>query len=390
MDFKSQFASARNLIYLNSGSLSRTPTVVLDCVLNEIRSAEQNPTRHLFGAWPRMWRAQQSLARLLRCRPEDLFLRANVSQAMNEFLLGVPLPAHGEILISDMEYGAVVNICRRRAEASGLELRQFELPFKPETLKTLTRPQLAELIIKELKPTTRLLMLSHIITGNGMILPIEEIAAACRTKKIVFAIDGAHGPGALPLDFSRLSDVDFYGGNVHKWLMGPKGTGFGWVNPVWQEQLFPAYTGWTTYESMGPFLSFAPGSRFAGRFLTSSTVEFAPFFALETLEQFWQKHRPDIEGQLTLLQKTLPHFAEKLGWPVLTPLSPGLQGPLFAMQLPEKLAHEGYGLMDRLERDFGLVVSTPPVKGQHLMRLSPHVYNSVDELEQAFQILAKL
>ena len=45
--------------------------------------------------------------------------------------------------------------------------------------------------------------------------------------------------GALPLDFKRFDDVDFYGGNLHKWVMGPKGTGFGWVHPRHQKSLEP-------------------------------------------------------------------------------------------------------------------------------------------------------
>lgn len=387
MNLRDLFVKNPDLIYLNTGSLSRCPLPVLEKVMVEIRTAEANPTRHLFSAWERLWQAQLALARMLGARPEDLYLRPNVTFAMNDFVMNVPLPKDGEILISDMEYGAIVNLCRRRAEISGLQLRQFSIPYGEEEAASLTPQQLRDHVIGQIGPQTRLLMVSHILTGNGLILPIDEIGAHCRTHQIVFAVDGAHGPGFLDLNFQNL---DFYGGNVHKWQMGPKGTGFGWVAPRWQEQLFPQHIGWTTFEAPGLFQSFGGGHPFATRFLNSSTLEFAPYMALTALEFFWQEYGNDVRHRLQELKLQTQEMIEQLGWSLLSPRHEKLAGPLFTVRLPDRLAAEGFALMDRLERDFGLVISTPPIKGRHELRLSPHVYNSDEDLEKALNILRKL
>lgn len=390
MNFSKLFTHKKDLIYLNSGSLARTPRSVVDAVKAEIETVELNPTTYLFGAWERMWEAQQSLARILKSDPINIYLRPNVTQAMNDFLMTVPLGKTGEIVVSNLEYGAIVNVCRRRAEVSGLGLRSIDLPLESKILESLTAEILYDKIVSQLNNKTQMLMLSHVITGNGMILPIERIGQFCRDKGIVFAVDGAHGPGALPLDFGKLESVDFYGGNVHKWLMGSKGTGFGWIHPRWHSEIFPTQFGWTTYESIGGFATFAPESRFAGRFLTSNSIDFAPYFALPALEKFWTANESAIRERLAFFKHRVHQLAKRLDWPLVSPTHDELAGPLYSFDIPDRLQPEGYNLMMRIEKQYGLMVSTPPFKGRHLLRISPHIYNSESDLEQAFEIISKL
>lgn len=377
--------------FLNSGSFSAAPRPVVEAVRRAQEDLEANPTERLFGIWKRLWNAQSELARFLKARPQDLFLRSNVTEAMNVFLLGVPL-GRGEIVHGDLEYGAVVNICRLRAAREGRRLRKIVLPGDPKALAGLTPDGLVDRILSQLTPSTRMLVLSHVMTANGLVLPLKSLARETRRRGIVLAVDGAHGPGALRLDFSTLGDVDFYGGNLHKWMLGPKGTGFGWVAPRRQKGLADLTGGWTTFETPDEFAGFGGGSRFAARMLKSSSYDFAPLLAIPAMLDFWRTLGPErVWSRLgTLRTHARAAMARAVDWPSCSPDHPELAGPLLAYRLPERLARLKRGLMWTLLREERLQVVTNFFKGRWHLRLSPHIYNDESDLDRAARILGKL
>ncbi|MDE2510628.1 MAG: aminotransferase class V-fold PLP-dependent enzyme, partial [Elusimicrobia bacterium] len=283
------------------------------------------------------------------------------------------LPMGAEILLSDMEYPAVANICRYRAERDGLTVRTFSLPFTPE----------------QLRPETGLLVLSHVLTGTGEVLPVAEIAAATRAQGVLLAVDGAHAAGALELDFRTLGNLDFYGSNLHKWMMGPKGTGFGWVSPRHHEALRPLEAGWATFESPDDYAAFGDGARFPARMLMQGCRNFAPFFAIEDTLAYWDAAgAAKIRSRIRELQRRVE---AELTWPLLSPpLDGGARGPLTTYELPARLEQEGYGLMKRILKEHALQIGLPSVKGRSRLRLSPHIYNTEDEISRAAEILRSL
>src|SRR4051812_44847016 len=102
---RAEFDIDPKLIYLNSGTHSICPRSVIDAQIRFEREFEKNPTAALFGAWERLWEVQKELGHFVNADPLDLFLRPNITVALNVFILGMPMPK-GEILHSDMEYGA--------------------------------------------------------------------------------------------------------------------------------------------------------------------------------------------------------------------------------------------------------------------------------------------
>ncbi|HAR44377.1 MAG TPA: hypothetical protein DCS07_17400 [Bdellovibrionales bacterium] len=387
-DFRKAFDLDPALIYLNSGTFSISPRMVLKAQIEYQKDFERNPTASLMEAWGRVWRIQKLLAEYFNTVPENLFLRPNVTAAMNDFISQIPLPRGTEIATTDLEYGAIVNICRARAEKDKFTLRTISVPASANHTD-----ELVSHIVEQLNDRTALLMISHIMTGTGLILPLKELAAELRKRDIILAVDGAHGPGALPLDFNQLLDLDFYGGNLHKWFLGPKGTAFGWVNPRHHEALDPLYTGWTTYEPAPPaFRNFAPGSHFARKMLHSACQNFGPYFALEDSLRYWtEMGAASIYSELKRLQTQLESkiFA-KTGWKSISPSDPALRGPLLTYVPPGLHVAEAGPLMENLRSQHGLQVAIPGIKGVPCLRLSPHIYNTDEELERAVTILASV
>lgn len=379
------------MIYLNSGSHSITPKPILEAVHRYQWEYEQNPTLGLFNTWERLWKVQKKLAGFFHARAEDLFLRPNVTEVLNEFVLGLPLPSGAEIAITDLEYGAIANLVRFRCERDGLQNNLIHLPSTSAGLASVTEASLLEAILTQLTPATRMFVCSDVMTGNGLVLPIEKLSAETRKRGIFLIVDGAHGPGALDLDFRKFEKVDFYAGNLHKWMMGPKGTSFGWVNPSQRKHLLPIHAGWTSFETPSIFEKFGEGDRFAASRLMIGCRDFAPFFALEDLIQHWEAEGSEqIRKQIYSLQSELEQHLVEVGLELISPPSGLLRGPLISFELPLPKRNSPFELFYELLYAHGLQVAIPWVQDRAILRVSPHIYNTSSELKQAAEILKKV
>jgi len=383
-----EFKTEPGLIYLNSGTHSLCPNSVHEAVLKYYAQYEGNPTRGLQRTWGMLWEVQKTLGRFFKADPRDLILRANVTQLLNLFILGLPLAPGQEILTSDLEYGAIVNVCKFRALRDGRPLRTLHLPCSAAEYAKLNEDQLADIVISELKPHTKMLVLSHIMTGNGLILPIEKIARETRKRGIFFIVDGAHAPGSIHLDFSKLDDVDFYAGNLHKWIMGPKGTAFGWVNRKMQNVLQAIEAGWTSFETIYPHDEFGGGSRFASEFMISGCHDFTSFFAIkETLEFIESQGFERILKQIYSHQARIEALMSDSGLASISPPAGPMRGPLLSYDLPDQAQKVGYRLMAQICDEDRLQIAITYVQGRWRLRVSPHIYNTEAELEIAARLL---
>lgn len=376
-----------HVIYLNAGTLSICPSRVSTAVEKERKRVEENPTAAYFDYWHQLWGVQTKLAAFLGAHPKDLVLAPNVSFALNQVLLGLEIE-NGEILVNDWEYGAIVSVCRLKAETEGHSVRSFSLP-KPETW---TQDSLFETVVSAIKPETKLLLLSHVFSSNLSMLPIERIARVAREEGIVLVVDGAHGPGALPLQFQNFADVDVYAGNLHKWVMGPKGTAFAWVHPRLQSRIRPTMGGWTTYGTSPRYQDFERASPWALRLVMSSCFDFTPFFGLNETFDYWMRRGPEAirKRQRELAEKLYSRLTALSHLRSATPVDSATRVSGSTFVLPEKFNGAGPRFCQDLYARTGLqVTSFEGFSGTTCLRVSPHVHNSDEDVERALEILSR-
>jgi isopenicillin-N epimerase len=144
---------------------------------------------------------------------------------------------------------------------------------------------LADLLWAGVTGRTRVIFLSHVTSPTALRLPVAEIALRARAAGILTLVDGAHAPGQIDLDLPALG-VDFYTGNLHKWLCAPKGAGFLWARREVQGLIEPLVVSW----GWGPERSRFTGSDYVDALEWQGTDDFAAFLSVPAAIAFQREH----------------------------------------------------------------------------------------------------
>src|SRR5262245_55495880 len=235
--------------YLNHGTVGVTPRRVLQQQQALRDEMERHPSRFMLrelnGAHPAPWRAvsrlreaSDQIAAFVGSRPEDLVFVPNVTAGLNAVLKSLPLGPDDEVVITDLAYGAIAKATRFVCDRGGATLRTIRIDYP------VREPgQIVDAIVCALTSRTRLVVVDHITAQTALIIPVATIAAECHARGVPVLVDGAHVPGAWPLDIASLG-VDWYSANLHKWAHAPRGCGILWVAPAWQSQIRAPIVSW--------------------------------------------------------------------------------------------------------------------------------------------------
>ncbi len=208
--------------YLNTGTVGIMPRPVLEKHLAAITSYEIGGHVAQPQAQASYEKARSALARLIGAAPECLALTRNATDGVNLVAAGLRLDPTAIALTTDQEHPAVILPWAAAERRGGARLELFPIGSSPsETLESFK---------KALKPETRIVIVSHVSCETGLRLPVEEICRICRERGILTMVDGAQSLGQFPVDVNTIG-CDFMTGNGHKWLSGPKGTGFLYLSP---------------------------------------------------------------------------------------------------------------------------------------------------------------
>jgi isopenicillin-N epimerase len=392
------------VINLNTGSFGPLPRAVFERVTELRRRLAEEPMDFLVRQTPPLlWQARERLAGFLGADPRRLAFTANVTAAINTVAAGLHLTAPGEILLTDHEYGAMHWCWERAAQRQGLALRAFPLPVLART-----PDDILHAVCAALTERTRLLFFSHVLSPTGLVLPAAAICAAARRRGVLTVVDGAHAPGMIELDLTRLG-CDFYGGNCHKWLLAPTGSGFLYFGPGNEDRVQPLQVswGWHVDRSRADERDDFGSTPRLRAFEFEGVRDPCPWLSVPAAIYFqaelgWQ----DIRGRIAELAK---HVRERLAQvPGLLPATPAhaeLHGAMTAFRLPPGSDPNGLrkSLWERyrieapiIERPEGILTPASTHSAEErlpahcLIRVSTHFYNTEEEIDRLAVALTEL
>ena len=373
-------------IYLNHGTVGAPPRAVLAAQQAIRDQIEAHPSRFLLRELsairvggkvrpvPRMREAAAEVAPFVGAEAQDFVFVDNATTGANAVLRSLRFEPGDEIVVADVAYGAVARTAVFVARHSGAQVKTFELPWPPRA------EAIVDAFEAALSPRTRLVIADHITSESALILPLAQIAARCRARGVPVLADGAHAPGAIPLDVPALG-VDWYTANLHKWAWTPRSCGFLWARRDRQPDLHPVVISWGLDQG------------FTTEFDLVGTRDPSPWLAAPAaIALMREKGEQAVRAyNHALAWEGGRHLAAR--WDTAIEVAETMIGTMCTVPLPEAMGDDRASadrLRDALLFEDRIEVQVHPWRGRLWIRISGQIYNQVNEIERlAEAVLAR-
>lgn len=206
-------------VFLNHGSYGAMPKAIIDKQHNLRLHVESQPVRHFQREFDALiHESRVKLAGLVNADPGGIVFVPNATTGVNTVLRSLDLSPGDEILVTDHIYNACRNAVELVARKAGAKVVTTHVPFPVSS-----KEQVKELVLSGVTDKTRFVLIDHVTSPTALVFPVEDIASELHSRGIDVMVDGAHAPGMIPLDLTKMG-VAYYTGNCHKWLCAPKGS----------------------------------------------------------------------------------------------------------------------------------------------------------------------
>ena len=371
-------------IHFNNAGAGLMPRGVLDVMVEHLdREANFGGYESADDAETNVAAAYSNVAKVLGARPQNIAVVENSTVAFFQALSAFDFQRGDVIVTTRNDYIsnqlAYLSLARRH----GVELRRAaDLPSggaDPQSVKELLR-----------EPRVRLVAVTWVPTNSGLMQPVEALGEIAEAAGVPYLVDGCQAVGQIPVDVAKLR-CDFFSGTARKFLRGPRGIGFLYVSDrALRRGDFPLYidmrgADWVSADSFAP----APDAR---RF---ENWEFAYSLVLGLGEAARYAMEVDVErggnrarGLAAILRSKLSELSgicvldrgEELA-AIVTLQMDGWD----ATELSKQLRTRGINSSASL-RAYA-VIDMDEKGAESALRLSPHYYNTEEEINRAVEEL---
>jgi kynureninase len=375
--WRDEFPILARTVYMISNSLGAMPRRT---ARDLAEYAETWATRGV-RAWEERWwemprEVGDKVARIIGAPAGSVSMHENVTTAHAVALSCMrPATARRRIVCAEMDFPSMMYLFRAH-QAAGFEVTV--VPAEDDlTIRT-------DRFLDAIDDSAAVVAFSHVLFRTSYIMQAAEIARRAREVGATVILDTYQSAGIVPLDVTAL-DVDFAVGGCLKWLCGGPGNAFLYTRPELRKQMKPTFTGWVSHRSPFAFDTKPIADRDVrgdAMGMMNGTPSIPAYYAaLAGLDIIHQVGVDRIRAKSIDLTGRLLALADQYGFPSAASRDPERLAGTVAINVPDALQ-----VARTLKAREFLVDYRPPVG----VRLSPHFYNTIDEIDRVMAEMASI
>jgi isopenicillin-N epimerase len=383
-----QFDLSPDYIHLGLFFLTSHPRPVRDAIESHRQRLDRNPfttvERSMFEDNVPA-KVAAAVAQYIGANADDIALTQNTTTGLTLLYHGLKLKPGDEVLTTGTDHFVHNEAIRLSTERNGASWRKVSL-F--DSYDTINADEMVDRLAKAIRPNTRVVGVTWVHSASGLRLPIRRIADAIanvnRTReandRVLLFVDGVHGIGVEDPSIVAMG-MDAFAAGTHKWIFGPRGTGFVWAKPDVWAMMRPLYPSFTSLDCFAAWANEKPpaGPAKAAWFTPGGFQAFEHWWALPAAFQFHNAIGPArITERIHALNQQMNEGLRKLpNVVVYTPLDRNLNAGMVCFDVkgmkPEDVVSKLYARK--------IIASTTPY-AKPFARLACAIVNTPAEVEK--------
>lgn len=366
--FRSEFPITDTYTFLNHAAVS-SPSIRVSRAVESLFREFCYCGIDCYPKWEkRIEEVRRLFAELIHADPHEIAFVGNTSEGLSAIAAGLEWKRGDGILIPRADFPTNIYPWMN-LERHGVKIHFYE--------KTEGRFGIEE-VNKALKSGCRLLSVSSVDFASGFYCDLEALGDFCHRKGLLFCVDAIQSLGVIPMDVKKYG-IHFLASGGHKWLISAQGCGALFISKEVNDLIHPERVGWKSVTEEEDFfrlhfdlkpdaLRFEPGTmNVAGIYALGAAIELLLEAGVEKIcEHVLALNDLLFQGLKARKFRIVSPMEEKERSGILSFIPSSDPKPLYKFLTKKKIM---VSLRDRM------------------IRLSPHFYNNMDDVNHFFQAL---
>ncbi|TVR28368.1 MAG: aminotransferase class V-fold PLP-dependent enzyme [Balneolaceae bacterium] len=370
-EIRSNFSHTRNgYIYLNHAAIGPISNRVRGAIDSFLDERNNGPVENFEYAMKLSDETRSLITRYLNApSSSQISYMGNTSEAISAVSEGFPWREGDEVILNSMEFPTNVQPFRI------LENRGVKTVFVEAKENTIT----VDMLEGAITPRTKMISISAVQFLSGFRADLKAIGELCRDRNIYFVVDAIQCLGAFPIDVQECR-IDALACGGHKWLMSPLGFGFLYLSEKLASELKPFRTGWLSVEEPWELFNYNQKWQPLSGHLEVGTPNMLGIAGMgASLKTLFETGTEKILLQIQYLtQYLIDRLTDEQSVSIFSPTGLQHRSGIISFTINSDLNAEET-ILKLKEKKITLSVR------EGVFRISPHFYNTEEEIEKALE-----